>query len=344
MQSVFTTSKELLIIDQEPLRDSATSELQTLFQKMRDAREAMERFESIDKPAFSRWLRYEFHDQLAEINNLQDKVNHAEEITQEVQMIRFALGCSYYDAYVNTMERRNLEGETPEGRFDGGENEASGQEFTDDEARENESSEQNASGDEQEKRRSSTRERKKDYEDTEPLGGLWAKMKEAAGDAFDSIKQTYRELARLLHPDLRDGGDTWTDELWHRTQAAYHEGDKRQLGDLLVLARVSLGEFGADTSVWDLRAAVLQLRKTIRDLRKRMTALKQDMEWEFTLLKDRTRLHRRISYDLDYQNEELTMRLEALEAQLARWSVPAARSRSRSRGRTRSSYDLEFDF
>lgn len=341
--------RALLIIDQEPIRQSATKEMQTLYSKMQNLRGKIEEFESKDRPAFTRWLRTEFSDQLKDLADLQDRLGDAEDLANEVQMVRFALGCSYYDAYVNAMERRR-KGLSFEESFG-----------TDDESEDNENfdSSESSCGSRSEKKSSekSTEGESFEMHDSEDDSddqaadkkssdqNFWSKIKSSAKSAGQSIKARYRQLARLLHPDLR-GSDPWTKELWERTQAAYSEGNDQELEQLLVLAKVATGNSSGDSSVWDLRKGVLFLKKSVRELRSEISVMSQDMAWGFIGLKDRTRLRRKISYDLEYQHDEALVRLENLEAQLARWSVPPAR-RSRTRpspGGSRSNWDLEIDF
>lgn len=332
--------RSLLIIDQEPIRRGAADEIRSLFSRLRQARRKVEDFESVDKPAFARWLRVEFHEPLVEINSLQTKVSEAEDILHEVRMIRLAMGCSYHQAYVNAMRRRRsgedapewegfddqgpgTRSDDPDGKDDAGAGAGSGAEAADndDEADGEPSAEQAACDDDG--------------------VGLFRKAKEAFGNIADSMKAKYRELARLLHPDLRFGGDAWTNDLWARAQAAYAEKNLRELDDLLTLSRVSLGPEASRESVSDMKSAASFLKKSLASVRRQIAGLKQDMAWEFASLKDRTRLKRRISYDLENEYDELRERLDALEAQLARWSVPPARRTSPSR-RRRSTWDLDF--
>jgi hypothetical protein len=345
--------RSLLVIDQEPIRNTAKDELTDLYGKMRRLRSQIDEFESVDKPAFMRWLRHEFQKQLDDLNSLQEKLIEAEEIVSEVQTVRLALGCSYYDAYVNTMERRNLYSQAED--FDEEEEEFARGGFKSKGSRADEEPDVDSAnfGADSDSDADSERDQKRgkgsDGETSEGLG-FWSAVREKTGNAFESLKQKYRELARLLHPDLRGGGDSWTHELWQRTQKAYSEKDSSELGEILILARASVGEIGNDSSIWDLHKASNQLRKILRDVRREVTQLKQDMAWGFTHLTDKTRLRRRIAYDIEYQHDEVETRLEALDGQLARWSVPTSRAsnqrrtRSRANARQRSAWDLDLDF
>lgn len=340
--------RALLIIDQEPIRQSATKEMQTLYSKMQNLRGKIENFETKDRPAFTRWLRTEFNDQLTELADLQDRLGDAEDLANEVQMVRFALGCSYYDAYVNAMERRR-KGVSFEESFGLGNEDEETEDF---EGFESNSKRRSEANDEKSSRRGESFEMhdsdgpgsEQASKSDESDQSFWSKIKTSAKSAGQSIKARYRELARLLHPDLRGGGDPWTKELWERTQAAYNEGNDQELEQLLVLAKVSAGDDSTDSSVWDLRKSVLFLKKALRELRSEVRLMSQDMAWGFIGLKDRTRLRRKISYDLEYQQDEALERLENLEAQLARWSVPPARRSKTRPGTPRSNWDLEIDF
>lgn len=333
----------LLIIDQTPIRRRAADEVRTLFSRLRQARRKVEDFESVDRPAFARWLRNEFHESLNQIGELQTKVDDAEDLVHEVQMIRFAMGCSYHQAYVNAMERKRLSDEATQDSREGEERERTrtSDDFYDERDEDERNSEHgaeraDASGTED---RSETGSRGSAGEDEVP--GLFRKAKDALGNVADKLKSKYRELARLLHPDLRFGGDAWTNDLWARAQSAYSEKDLRELEDLLVLSRVSLGPDAGQESVSDMQSAAVFLKKSLAAVRRQTTRLKHDMAWDFAALADRTRLKRKISYDLENEHDELRERLDVLEAQLARWSVPPAR-RSSNHTRRRSSWDLDF--
>ncbi len=339
----------LLIIDQEPVRRAAADEVRSLFARLRRARRKVEDFEAIDQPAFARWLRSEFHELVTGINALTARVTDAEDLVREVQTIRLAVGCSYHQAYVNAMERRRLgepdreaerdgceTGENSDGRGPAGDGEEEGR------ARGPGAGEDGIGGEDDVNGGAEgsefARGRSADGDDG---AGLLRKARNALDGVADSLKSKYRELARLLHPDLRFGGDAWTNDLWARTQTAYAERDLRGLDDLLVLSRVSLGSDAGGESVSDMKSAAAFLKKSLSAVRRQTTRLKRDMAWGFSGQQDRARLQRRISYDLESERDELSERLEALEAQLARWSVPP-RPRRSSPSRRRSSWDLDF--
>ncbi|MCM2280408.1 MAG: hypothetical protein NDI61_01020 [Bdellovibrionaceae bacterium] len=354
----------LIVIDQEPIRRQAADEVHRLFQRLRQARHRVETFEAVDRPAFARWLHSEFHESLHETQKLQAKVFEAESLVHDVQMIRFATGCSYYQAYVNVMERRRLE-ELVDDAFgedfgDGDENEReessreranrngrARQEFEDEDESDFEDDEETSSRSSSARAKGTGGNRIDGDDDGDGTDeGLLRKTRRAFASVSDSLKQKYRELARLLHPDLRFGGDEWTNDLWARAQAAYSEQNVRELEDLLILSRVSLGENAGQESISDMQSATRFLKKSLAAVRRQVTRLKNDLAWDFNALKDRTRLQRRISYDLEMESDELRERLDVLEAQLARWSVPP---RTRDRGtktrrspRRRSSWDLDF--
>lgn len=342
--------KALLIIDQEPIRRQATAEVVALFKRLRKARRRVEDFESLDQPAFARWLSSEFQDILDEVGRLQVRVVEGESLIEEVRMIRFALGCSYHQAYVNAMERRRLGDEL--GDDDDVEEDESGHGLGEDlregESRGEEGEPFTRCADEHEDERDTESDRRESKE-TGDEGGLFRRLRETKDDISDlgrRLKRKYRELACLLHPDLRSGGDAWTNDLWARAQAAYAARDMREIEDLLILSRVSFGNGTEEESVSDLWGAAKILKKSLLGVRRQIARLKLDMAWEFSVNPDRTRLRRRISYDLESERDELSERLEEVEAQLARWSVPPSRSSSsRSMGagrRRRSSWDLDF--
>lgn len=371
--------RALLIIDQEPIRHGAIGELHEAYAKLRRLRQRLEVFASTDQPAFAHWLRTEFRDELAATARLQTKVDDLEDIVAGVQMIRFAMGCSYHQAYLHFMRRRVHDvAATRENRT----NEENGDEQawdaddgfrTDREKnpRDGESAARSTKRDHAKRKRgngdkhgdaaaggsgfagrdardtdrASDSENDRENDNNASSAGFFGKLKRATQSTSASLKRRFRELARLLHPDLRGGGDSWTRELWHLAQMAYNSGDLDELEHLLALSRVSFSATESDSSVSELRSALAFLRHSATQLRREINQLRSDLAWDFSNLADKTRLRRRISYDLDYEHEELSERCQELEGLVARWSVPSAKRstkrREGSRGRSRRYGDFD---
>src|SRR3954454_3081678 len=76
----------IVLIDQNPLRDAAGSECSAAMAKLDDARAAWHRFEREDKPSFVRWRAREFGPLLSELRDVEARVREYEALGHEVEV------------------------------------------------------------------------------------------------------------------------------------------------------------------------------------------------------------------------------------------------------------------
>lgn len=98
------------------------------------------------------------------------------------------------------------------------------------------------------------------------------KAKRSSDSTVMRARRLYRQIARIIHPDLHpemaDSEDVY--ELWSRTQEAYGKNDVKALEEILVLARRLLdGDPILDLKLTpdELRGKIDEVKKEIRDIR-----------------------------------------------------------------------------
>jgi len=341
---------ELVLVDQEPIRNQARQKVTALHHRFLRLKKQIDQFEQVDQPAFVRWLHHEFREALDQTASLQRRLSDAEDLVTLVQNIRVAVGCSYYDAYVRAIEvrrndRRADEHEADERHGPSRRSHVHEDFFENDDFAVSEDNEPGFVDDGiLSSRRRRSRQNAGEHNTPDELADESVEVSTEAGAIEDQPerqrRRLYRELARILHPDLRtqreSGQDPWLKDLWLQTQAAYRSGDNDGLLKLLELCQLSSVVSNPSSLIGEILSFVQSLSAQVKGLTRKITALKTDMAWGFTELRDRSRLRRRIEYDLELEHDEITDRLDVLEAQLARWSVPP-RNRAVNSSRSRAS-------
>lgn len=315
-QGQVVSSWELLVIDNKPIRQKAQRAYQKAVRDLETAKAESDRFHSEDKPLFSRWISSNFGPLLTEIRELQSKLYEAQNLVNEVQQEYYFGGhASIGSAYRAFLHRRNhpQEEEEPEAR-------------------------------ESETQSGFHEEREPTIE--EIAEEFWRRLNEGGGEheprerkaagqpqrVKERLKELYRKLARRLHPD---NGRTITPretELWHKTQAAYEHGQVEVLETILTMLEVD--ENGArSASVSTLVQLTASLKKSLRTLKRELTALRQEMAWNFSQRGDKADLHRAADESLSADRDKLIWLLTRYEAQIRRWDLqtPVARKRVRAR-------------
>lgn len=98
------------------------------------------------------------------------------------------------------------------------------------------------------------------------------------------VKQLYRTLAKLLHPDQNPEAGALEKALWEETQAAYQATDAAALETILLRFRLERGEplDGGDAKL--LKNLIQDWTRERNALRSDLREAKKDPAWRFTLL------------------------------------------------------------
>lgn len=97
-------------------------------------------------------------------------------------------------------------------------------------------------------------------------------LKEISEADLQKIKQIYRKIAKMLHPDLNPAvaGNEKLMELWNMAASAYHCNDLQNLEELEIIIMCALNEENlcdADIVIPDLTEKIEALRKEIEEIR-----------------------------------------------------------------------------
>lgn len=147
------------------------------------------------------------------------------------------------------------------------------------------------------------------------------------------LKEIYRMLVRRLHPDTRADDDEEVSALWHEVQEAYGTGNVERLEMLLALSDLQFNATGEHTSLFQMRSVLAELRRSFKAIQANLRAARMDLAWNFSRLRNRSALEKRVRGNLKSMLEWHEWRLRQLEAEIASWSA-APKARKRKAGRT----------
>ena len=345
-----SAGRELVPVDQGPLRREAASECSREMARLEKMRAEWRRFEQEDRPAFERWRAATFGPLLSRQRETEALLREKEALILEVETEMFMRGTrSHRAAYAAVMRRRTHPprtdesdadpGETPpphDGRDPFAKNGAGIPEF-----------ERNLlfedflrtflgidpdrmSGRKYEAMFADFQEKFFGQGEPEPPPRASSRPEPAAPKTEQArIKEIYRILVRRLHPDTRADADAGIAALWHEVQEAYGHGNLERLEMLLALTDIQSDAAGEHTSLFQMRSVLRELRRSLNALRRSLGAGKKELAWNFARTTDRSamqsRLQRQFESDIALQAD----RLREAEALLADWSKPAKQGRKR---------------
>ncbi|HEV8541957.1 MAG TPA: J domain-containing protein [Verrucomicrobiae bacterium] len=312
----------VVLIDSAALRKKARRDYEKALRDLDAAKAETERFHNEDKPGFSKWLHANFGAILTEIRELQTKLFAAQGLVSEVQQ-EFYYGRyhSISNAYKEVMYRRAN-------------------------AREFEQADAQPDPDEPEADPNFTPGNSEfAREDDDPLHGereFWERLRNGMDDmrralqtkqrtgGGNRLKELYRHLARRLHPDKAKDISPRKLEWWHQTQAAYETGNVEQLETILTLLEVE--ERGTkETSISLLAKLTGEFKRSLRSIKRQLSAFRKDIAWNFSKLTDCKVLFEQTRRMLHDERDEVLDGLRRYEAQIQQWQTTAERPRKRVR-------------
>ena len=332
----------IVLVDQEPLRETAVAHCTRAMARLEDARVGWHRFERKDKPAFVRWRAREFGALLSRAREVEEKLRDCQTLVHEVEMEMRRSFQDAHSAYQRVMFRRaNPSAAAEEEEIDpsrGGdeasrklsdfEKEALFQEWV-----------QRSLGTNPDKMDdeaySTTFEAFKSHMFRSPLEEARprnlhrpsakkriAVESEEEGEAkVDArVKELYRILVRRLHPDLRADASAAVSALWHEVQEAYAASDVARMEILLALSDIESNNMGAQTSIGQMREVLAELERALRALEKSLLEAEGEDAWNFAQSGPNAELRLRVERQLKSDLAARTMRLEVFTKTIAAWA------------------------
>lgn len=317
-------------INSAPIREKARHDYAKALRELEAAREAVERFETQDRPAYSRWYNRQFGALLTELRELQQKIHSQGELIDEVESESFISECSLARAYERVMWRRAHpeEAAAEAARAEAREKESDGPFGSDFEAFFSEFAEE--------------------FERMFTGGGQpgepppFSSAPPGARKAPARLKELYRALARQLHPDVQEQMTPQKREWWHQVQEAYEQGDVERLQVILTLCEIEEQGSTASTSVSLLMRITRELKSSLRALKGQLRRFRQDPAWNFSSAGGRPEMDARVQRALQHELTQARRVLAAIEGQLKAWAEQSRMSPRRPRRRGRLQPEFPF--
>ncbi len=313
-------------IDSTAIREKVRRDYDKAVRSLEKARGELERFQTQDQPAYSRWFNTTFGALLTELREITQKLEAQREIVFQVESEAFMTGCSDYEAYERVMwERAHPE-------------EAAARQKEDSFA---EDFEDFLSGfaEQFEEMFGRMRDGDEPWPDEEPCVNP-APPPQAVPPR---LKGLYRTLVRLLHPDAQGQMTAQKKEWWHEVQAAYEKGDVERLQVILTLCEIEEKGSTTGTSVSLILRITREMRSSLRRLNAQLRRFRQEPAWNFSALTDYCVLAERVGMSLRRELAEARRQLSAHEKTLKLWAERTRMPRRRS-PRRRMRLDSECPF
>jgi hypothetical protein len=134
------------------------------------------------------------------------------------------------------------------------------------------------------------------------------------------VKDLYRLLVRRLHPDSRADGNATVSTLWHEVQEAYAAGDVERMEILLALSDIESDSLGEQTTLFQMRAVLAELRRALRALQRSLSQARTHDAWNFVRKGASNALRQRVQQELESDLLTNKTRLRILVEMIAGWA------------------------
>ena len=329
-KQVLTGPLPVAISNTKALRDQLLKEFKKTDKEIRTTEASLERFHSEDLPGFRRWHYTEFTALNKEKDDLLAKFDRYNEMRRRVEMEIFYTGASVAKAFLKF-----------EPWFEGKPEPESSKRKTDTDSQEgpdfvfggkDEPNDRDGDGEEKDPW---TLDDDADFmEDLAEMFGFprsGRREQEKPASTQNRLKDVYRQLVRILHPDSNANRSARQAELWHEVQQAYQHKDLRKLEHLLSIAESVNGEVSAKTSCWSLKQMISLNKSTLRDLRANLRDAKAQAAWGFSTMKDKATLRWKVQRELTGIISTVRGELGRLEDLIDKWRRSADKFRKKPR-------------
>jgi hypothetical protein len=325
--------RALVQADGTAIRKKIRTDYEKALQDLDKSRNLLNQFHEQDLPKFTLWISKHMGALITELRELGRKVAEDGALISMVHEEAFYAGCSLARAYQSVMnpppepeEKEQEKGrdvrdsyEEQRGEFEN----SSGKKGDTLEDMIDELFEAFAPG-QRPNKKSNTKFMDTDGEDT--------RFKPVS-----RIKEIYRKLARMLHPDAQEKMTAQKEEWWHQTQAAYEAGDEAQLEVILTLCEIDERGTVAQTSVSLLQRITAQLKSSIREIKRRISGLQRDPAWGFSKRSDHDAFLIKIRREVEMELNECKRRHSEMQEIISRWKATAEKANRAGTRRKRKS-------
>lgn len=342
------SSRELICVDNAPIRRKALSGCRRTLGSLDRAREEWEAYQKEIYPEFERWYNTRFGERLTRFRELEERLAGYSDLFELADYLRETEGLDEGAAYAKACDiRENPEKYAAAYGYERDDEEDSF-EPEDEGGQEPEIEEEMArmmfrmalqmdlDPDAEEILRDPElfEEAFADFMASREAGETtqdgfireYAPGNEADDTEILRIKTLYRRLALTLHPDRGANEDPRKMELWFEIQEAYRENDLERMEILAALAAIHAGRQEEDISVGQMVQVQDEYRRQTRALRATINREKKNLPWYFHRSRNKKALARKIASEMDEDLEGLKRRVEYFERIFRQWSEQATRT------------------
>lgn len=308
----------LVMTNSAKIRREARKKYDSVRQQLDTVKLQIDEFQSLDLPAFNRWLHLRFGPLLGEIRELSGKIAQSERILHQVHRIAamesISLRAAYqrYLAAEQTREERESIDPAESGESSGnapppGEPDDDGPDPFG----------PNAESDDP-------------FEDIRNLfesmfGQLGGADPGKSADHKRQVKELYRKLARRLHPDAQGKVSDEMRSWWLQAQEAYQASDASQLELLLHLVEEKQGTPQQMTSVSSLYQMTTKLKATLRGMKRELRKNQRDRAWGCAKAPPDARIEREVEAELLRDLLPAKAHLFSLDREIEALKIPTVR-------------------
>lgn len=314
--------RAIVLIDSTNRRKAEHSLYSKRCRELDRATKQSKTFEEEDSPAFTRWVEAEFAEEIRELFEARRAVNELTDVAETVIAYARSRGLTLRESYAAVKAAKaagteaSLWGTSPDRANEPDDDESfqDFQQFFDDAM--------------------------DDYIDDRP------NAHKVSGDNSSSqeyLKATYRQLVRILHPDINQTAIPQQETLWHEVQTAYSQNDLQRLEKLLKTVQhgtTASVDFAAIpiSHIMDLRRDV---ERRLRVLKRKLAAARNEPYWNFQVVRTDPRrlraLYHTIAEEFVMDFSRFKSERSRLQRQFAAWGKPR-RSRQERNQYQGSSY------
>ena len=335
-------SRALVRVDGTDIRKKIKKDYEKALRDLENSRRQLDQFQQTDLPRFTGWLNTHFGALLTELRELNQKLAADEELIFQVEREIMFSGCSCARAYQRVVELREHPEAPQPGPAGRGETDGDRDPFG---AR----PESRTEGSEEDPMEEFMNEFFRNFgpgaRPQDNHGPPRGQPPESAAPAQASarLKELYRSVVRRLHPDIQREMTAQKTEWWHQAQAAYEEGDVEQLEVILTLCEIGDSGTTAHTSASLLQRITVQLKNSLREIKRQLAGQRRDPAWNFSRRTDHDALAVETRRTLMGDLERMRFQFRTVQEMIARWKVAAERLKQ-PRRRKKHTQNGEFSF
>jgi hypothetical protein len=244
------TCKNLIHIENPPVKKILIDRYQSYITQIHELKSKIELFELQDEPAYETWMKQNFSKIVSEIQQVKSQSSELQNRFTEAELIALRYGISLEEAYKRVLEKTEN-------------------------AKEKEKKEDEEGVDPEES----------DFRDSfEKTFGFRPQKSPKIGSCNQrrSLKETYRFLARKLHPDMRTVSHPHWDDLWFEAQFAYQTCNLEDLNRVALIVEAHESVHSDHPHLSTVFKVNIVFEKQIFQLENQMKNLERGPAWEFS--------------------------------------------------------------